>query len=108
MCGLVSIAAAQQYDPTLYSGMRWRMIGAFRDGRTVPIAGVPGKPNVFYIGVNNGGVWRSTDFGHTWQSLFDDQPTQSVGTLAIAPSNPDIIYVGSGEGLRRPDLSIGD
>jgi photosystem II stability/assembly factor-like uncharacterized protein len=102
------VAAAQQYDPTLYNGMRWRMIGPFRGGRTVPITGVPGKPNVFYIGVNNGGVWRSTDYGHTWQSLFDDQPTQSVGTLAIAPSNPDVIYVGSGEGLRRPDLSIGD
>src|SRR2546421_10507666 len=88
--------------------MRWRMIGPFRGGRTVGATGVPGRPNVFYIGVNNGGVWKSDDYGRTWTPLFDEQPTGSVGALAVAPSNPEVVYVGSGEGLQRPDLSVGD
>src|SRR6184192_1229665 len=101
-------ALAQPVDPSLYSALRWRMIGPFRGGRTVAAAGIPAQPNVFYIGVNNGGVWKTTDFGHTWTPIFDDQPTGSIGALAIAPSNPNVIYVGSGEGLQRPDLSTGD
>jgi photosystem II stability/assembly factor-like uncharacterized protein len=88
--------------------MHWRMIGPHRGGRTVAAAGVPGQPGVFYIGVNNGGVWRSDDYGRVWRPLFDDQPTGSVGALAVAPSDPNVIYVGSGEGLQRPDLSTGD
>jgi photosystem II stability/assembly factor-like uncharacterized protein len=101
-------ATAQSVNPELYQGMRWRMIGPFRGGRTIAITGIPGRPNVFYMAPNNGGVWKTTDYGHTWDPIFDDQPTGSIGTLAVAPSNPDIIYVGSGEGLRRPDLSVGD
>ena len=103
-----SPVSAQTYDPSMYQEMRWRMIGPFRGGRTVSISGIPGHQNVFYMAPNNGGVWKSTDFGRTWQPIFDDQPTGSIGALAVAPSNPDIIYVGSGEGLRRPDLSVGD
>jgi photosystem II stability/assembly factor-like uncharacterized protein len=99
---------AQQFDPALYREMRWRMIGPFRGGRTVPMVGVASQPNVFYIGVNNGGVFKTTDAGRTWSSIFDDQPTQSVGAVAVAPSDPNTIYVGSGEGLQRPDLSVGD
>ena len=95
-------------DPSLYSDLRWRHIGPFRGGRTVGAAGVPQQPNIFYIGVNNGGVWKTTDFGQTWTPIFDDQPTQSIGAVAVASSDPNIIYVGSGEGLQRPDLSVGD
>jgi photosystem II stability/assembly factor-like uncharacterized protein len=98
----------QQFPPSLYQEMQWRMIGPFRGGRTVAATGIPGKQNVFYIGVNNGGAWKSTDFGHTWHPIFDGQPSGSIGALAVAPSNPDIIYIGSGEGLQRPDLSTGD
>jgi photosystem II stability/assembly factor-like uncharacterized protein len=105
---LSSTALAQPFDPALYSEMRWRCIGPFRGGRTVGATGVPGQPNVFYIGVNNGGVWKSTDSGRVWIPIFDDQPTGSIGAVAVAPSNPDILYVGSGEGLQRPDLSVGD
>src|SRR5579863_9858002 len=97
-----------QFNPRMYQDLRWRCIGPFRGGRTVAATGVPGKPNLFYIGVNNGGMWKSTDTGRTWIPIFDGQPTGSIGALAVAPSNPDVIYVGSGEGLRRPDLSTGD
>ena len=105
---LPAAAHGQQADPRLYSSLRWRMIGPFRAGRTVGAVGVPERPGVFYIGVNNGGVWKTTDYGRVWTPIFDDQPTGSIGAIAVAPSNPDIIYVGSGEGLQRPDLSTGD
>jgi len=108
LLGLITPSLAQQLSPKLYEGIRWRSIGPFRGGRTVAVTGVPGKPNVFYMAPNNGGVWKSDDYGRTWNPIFDGQPTGSIGALALAPSNPQIIYVGSGEGLRRPDLSVGD
>src|SRR5713101_2384478 len=101
-------ALAQQYDQKLFGEMGWRCIGPFRGGRTVAISGVPHQPNVFYMAAVNGGVWKTTDFGNTWNPIFDDQPTGSVGAIAVAPSDPNILYVGSGEGLQRPDLSTGD
>jgi photosystem II stability/assembly factor-like uncharacterized protein len=100
--------AAQPFDQKLFSEMRWRSIGPYRAGRTRAVAGVPSQPNVFYIGVCNGGVWKTTDYGRTWRPVFDDQPTGSIGAIAVSPSNPDIVYVASGEGLQRPDLSVGD
>src|SRR5713226_6335080 len=99
---------AQQYDQKLFGEMKWRCIGPFRGGRTVANSGVPHQPNVFYTAAVNGGVWKTTDFGNTWDPIFDDQPTGSVGALAVAWSDPNIIYVGSGEGLQRPDLATGD
>ncbi|MBI3652529.1 MAG: glycoside hydrolase [Acidobacteria bacterium] len=105
---LTSLTRAQSYEQKFYQNLRWRCIGPFRAGRTVGATGVVGQPNLFYIGVNNGGVWKSNDYGRTWKPIFDDQPTGSIGDLAVAPSNPNIIYVSSGEGLQRPDLATGD
>src|SRR5436190_996698 len=99
---------AQQFSPDLLRSLHWRSIGPFRGGRTRAVAGVPSQPNVFYIAQVNGGVWKTEDYGGNWTPIFDDQPTGSVGTIAVAPSDPNIIYVGSGEGLQRPDLSVGD
>src|SRR5215469_14995825 len=101
-------ASGGTLDPKLFSEMRWRCIGPFRGGRTVAITGVPHQPNVFYMAAVNGGVWKTTDFGNTWWPIFDDQPTGSIGAIAVAPSDANIIYVGSGEGLQRPDLATGD
>ncbi len=110
-CTFISIAGftkAAQFPPDLYQEMHWRMIGPFRGGRTRAACGVPGEPNVFYIGAVDGGVWKSTDYGRTWKPIFNHEPTQSIGAIAVAPSDPNIIYVASGEGLQRPDLSVGD
>ncbi|HEX2662123.1 MAG TPA: hypothetical protein VHM93_04760 [Candidatus Acidoferrum sp.] len=101
-------AHAGPTDQKLFGEMRWRLIGPFRGGRTVAISGVAHQPNVFYMAAVNGGVWKTSDFGNTWNPIFDDQPTGSVGALAVAPSDPNVIYVGSGEGLQRPDLATGD
>lgn len=105
---LLGVSQAQQYPESMYQEMRWRMIGPFRGGRTRAATGVPSQPNLFYIGAVNGGVWKSNDYGRTWTPIFDQQPTQSVGAIAVAPSDPNIIYVASGEGLRRPDLAVGN
>jgi photosystem II stability/assembly factor-like uncharacterized protein len=104
----VNVAHPQQNPWNSSDGMRWRMVGPFRGGRTRAVAGVPGQPNVFYMGAVDGGVWKSDDYGRTWSPIFDQQATQSIGAIAVAPSNPDVVYVASGEGLQRPDLSVGD
>jgi photosystem II stability/assembly factor-like uncharacterized protein len=101
-------SSAQQVPENTYQDLRWRMVGPFRGGRTRAATGVPSQPNVFYMGQVNGGVWRSDDYGRTWTPIFDHESTQSIGAIAVAPSNPNIIYVASGEGLHRPDLSVGN
>ena len=105
---LLTAAGWAQIPENTYQDLHWRMIGPFRGGRTRAAAGVPSLPNVFYIGQVNGGVWKTDDYGRTWNPIFDSQPTQSIGAIAVAPSDPNIIYVGSGEGLHRPDLSVGN
>jgi photosystem II stability/assembly factor-like uncharacterized protein len=90
---------AASHDATLFSEMRWRAIGPFRGGRTQAASGVAGHPNLFYMGVSGGGVWKTTDSGRTWQPLFDDQPTGTIGAIAVAPSDANVIYVGASDGL---------
>ncbi len=106
----IAQASAQPAAPSsqLFSAMRWREIGPMRAGRTRALAGVPTEPSTFYIGAVGGGVFKTTDAGETWHSLWDAEPTGSIGAIAVAPSDPNIMYVGSGEGLARPDLSTGD
>ncbi|MBZ5565215.1 MAG: hypothetical protein LAP13_22690 [Acidobacteriia bacterium] len=98
----------QQFDPSLFAGMRWRMIGPFRGGRALTGVGVPGQPNLFYFGAVGGGVWKTTNAGETWTPIFDDQPIASIGAIAVAPSDPNIIYVGAGEADMRSDISYGN
>ncbi|HVH87325.1 MAG TPA: hypothetical protein VM912_11405, partial [Terriglobales bacterium] len=105
---LCSVTLIAQDAAVPFNELRWRCIGPFRAGRTVAIAGIADQPNVFFMAPNNGGVWKTDDYGRTWNPIFDGQPTGSIGAIALAPSDPNIIYVGSGEGLRRPDLSTGD
>src|SRR5882724_9021348 len=100
----IAQAPAGEFDSILH----WRNIGPYRGGRTRAICGLPSQPNVFYMAPVNGGVFKSIDYGRTWTPIFDDQPTASVGTIAVSSSNPNVVYVGSGEGLHRPDLSVGD
>ncbi len=101
-----TLSSQQGVDPA--AAMHWRQIGPTRAGRARPLAGVPSQPNVFYVGFDNGGVWRSTDYGSTWTPIFDRESTGSIGAIAVAPSNPRIIYVGTGAAIIRPDLAQGD
>src|SRR4051812_13738055 len=105
---LISTAHAQQLDPKLYQGLRWRLVGPFRGGRTVSVAGIPGNPNVYYFGSVGGGVWKTTNGGITWNPIFDSQNVASIGAIALAPSDPNTIYVGTGEPDLRSDLSSGN
>jgi photosystem II stability/assembly factor-like uncharacterized protein len=105
---LVDAAAAQSLPSGNFADLTWRMVGPMRGGRTRAVAGVATQPSVFYVGAVNGGVWKTDDAGRTWRPIFDGQPTQSIGAIAVAPSDPNIVYVASGEGLLRPDLSVGN
>src|SRR5579859_7654673 len=93
-------------DPT--SGLRWRMLGPFRGGRVAAATGVPGRPDHFYFGAVNGGVWKTIDGGRVWNPIFDSQPVASIGAIAVAPSRPDTVYVGSGESTLRDSVGYGN
>ena len=101
-------ARATCQTPDLSSALRWRTIGPVRAGRARALAGTPGHPTVFYIGFDNGGLWRSSDYGNNWEPLFDHEATGSIGAIAVAPSAPNVIYVGTGAGIIRPDLATGN
>ena len=112
LCALLALFSgftfSQQLDPGLYNGLRWRMIGPHRGGRTIAVSGVEGQPNVYYFGGVGGGVWKSSNGGMTWEPIFDGQPISSVGALTVAPSNPNVIYVGTGEADFRSNLTYGN
>jgi photosystem II stability/assembly factor-like uncharacterized protein len=99
---------APAVDPSLYSGLNWRMIGPFRGGRCPASAGVPGRPNEFYFGHANGGVWKTIDGGRVWAPVFDGQPVASIGAITVAPSGPDVVYVGTGESTLRDSMGFGN
>jgi photosystem II stability/assembly factor-like uncharacterized protein len=101
-------ASGPPYSPSLYAGLSWRMLGPFRGGRVDAVSGVPGRPNEFYFGHVNGGVWKTVDAGRVWQPVFDGQPVASIGALAVAPSAPEVLYVGSGESTLRDSVGYGD
>ena len=101
-------SATSAVDPSLFSGLHWRGIGPYRGGRTLAVAGVSGEPGLYYFGAAAGGVWKTTDFGATWKPIFDKAPNASIGAIAVAPSNHDVIYVGTGEGALRGDITWGD
>ena len=106
---VVATSAMAQPVPTeLFNGLKWRLIGPFRGGRAVAVAGVPGDPTTFYFGSVNGGIWKTTDAGVVWTPIFDGQTVASIGALAIAPSDPKTIYAGTGESDIRSSLSFGN
>lgn len=94
---LVLIAASQQVNPALFAGLRWRSIGPYRSGNIYAVAGVPSDPNVYYLGLPEGGVWKTSDGGTVWEPIFDAEAVPSIGSVAVAPSQPDTVYVGTGD-----------
>ena len=92
-----SSAVAQQYDPSLYAGMQWRQVGPFRAGRVTGVSGVPGQPAIYYIGTAGGSAWKTSDGGMVWKPIFDKQHVQSIGAIAVAPSDPNVVYIGTGD-----------
>ena len=106
--GFVVSASAQSVSPELINGLKWRLIGPFRGGRAVAVAGVPGDSTTFYFGAVNGGIWKTTDAGVVWKPIFDGERVASIGALAVAPSDPATIYAGTGESDIREDLSSGN
>src|SRR5438552_3629907 len=102
------VANAQQYDPDLYSGLRWRMIGPFRAGRVNAVSGVVGQPDTFYFGSVGGGLWKSNNAGRTWAPVFDSATAASIGAIGVSPSNPNTVYVGTGEPDMRDSIQFGD
>jgi photosystem II stability/assembly factor-like uncharacterized protein len=105
--GAASMAAAQTLPDNTGTALRWRLIGPHRGGRVLAVAGIPGDPAIFYFGAVDGGVWRTTNAGATWEPLFDGQPIASIGAMAVAPSDPRILYIGTGEASIRSDITYG-
>src|SRR5205807_1350825 len=103
----VSPTPAPQVDPKLFSGMRWRQVGPFRGGRALAIEGVLGEPNTWYFGAVAGGVWKTTDGGANWIPVFDKQDISSIGAIAVAPSDHNTVYVGTGEAAIRGNTTYG-
>jgi photosystem II stability/assembly factor-like uncharacterized protein len=99
---------AQPLPGALFDGLSWRMIGPFRGGRAETATGVAGDPNTFYFGAAGGGIWKTIDAGTVWKPIFDAQHIASIGAIEVAPSDPDVIYAGTGETDLRSDIGFGD
>jgi photosystem II stability/assembly factor-like uncharacterized protein len=95
-------------DASLFGGLQWRNIGPLRAGRAITLTGVPQDPDTFYFGAVGGGVWVTHNAGRTWTPIFDGEPVASIGAIAVAPSDPNVIYAGSGEADMRSDIQHGD
>jgi photosystem II stability/assembly factor-like uncharacterized protein len=104
----IAAQGAARITPSTYQELRYRLIGPFRASRTVAGVGIPTQPSTFFVGVHTGGVWKTDDYGRSWKPIFDSAPTGSIGDIGVSWSNPEVIYVGTGEGLHRPDLGVGD
>jgi photosystem II stability/assembly factor-like uncharacterized protein len=102
-----AVAAAAPVPPEDYSALRWRLVGPLRGGWGTCASGVPGQPETFYFGAADGGVWKTTDAGRTWNPLFDHEKAASIGALAVAPSDPAVIYAGTGQVTSRWDIASG-
>jgi photosystem II stability/assembly factor-like uncharacterized protein len=103
-----SVLAVAEINPASFSGMRWRSIGPYRGGRVLAVSGVLGQPEVYYFGAVAGGVWKTVNGGMTWMPISDKYPIMSAGAIAVANSDPNVIYVGTGEACIRNDISFGD
>src|SRR5271167_1672075 len=108
LCSWLAGTGFAQVNPAVVGGMKWRQIGPFRGGRVLAVAGVPGDTNTYYFGAVAGGIFKSTDGGLSWTPTFDHQSISSIGAIAVADSDPNILYAGSGEACLRGNISYGD
>ena len=108
LCVSFAGSVLAQVNPTIVGGMKWRQIGPFRGGRVLAVAGVPGDPTTYYFGAVAGGIFKSTNGGLSWTPTFDHQSISSIGAIAVADSNPNVLYAGSGEACLRGNISYGD
>src|SRR5271154_5562283 len=101
-------AFAQSLPTQALSALQWRLVGPFRGGRALAVTGVQGNPSTFYFGAVGGSVWKTTDAGMVWKPVFEEARIASIGAIAVAPSNPNVLYVGTGEADMRSAISFGD
>ncbi len=102
-----ALGAQATVDPSMLQALQWRLVGPFRGGRVLAVTGIAGDSRHFYFGAVDGGVWATEDAGRTWQPIFDNEPAASIGALAVAPSAPSTLYVGTGEADMRSDIAHG-
>src|ERR1039457_6371915 len=108
VCAFFAGNGIAQVNPAVVGGMKWRQIGPFRGGRVLAVAGVSGDPSTYYFGSVAGGIFKSTNGGMTWTPMFDHQSISSIGAIAVADSDPNVLYAGSGEACLRGNISYGD
>src|ERR1700676_2775544 len=105
---LAPLVPGQAASSNPFDALAWRFIGPYRGGRVLAVSGIAGDDRTFYFGAVGGGIWKTTNAGTIWTPIFDDQHIASIGAIAVAPSNPNVIYAGTGEADMRSDISVGD